>query len=203
MAEELARDPVFAGQPLETLQSLASGAVKGENRKALDSVLEKISQSHDPEKIPEMIRLVNGPLTKTPLLREKILHELLEREKEYPAEQRIELWASLRPVLPGELGFGLEDESGLYETYKAASERIFQIAAENPEMTDSIAVYRKNLMDAAWRFGDYTMLEKLLPELRREMSEDPEVQRMALIHAVWKNDLEDADKILQGSTFHS
>ena len=81
----MAADPLFSNSFYQTRYALAVGAVADLNREGLDKVIGEVqAQPDSPEKNAALLRLIDGPLKKTPLLRKSIQDQLLKiQDKPY------------------------------------------------------------------------------------------------------------------------
>ena len=114
----MAADPLFSNSFYQTRYALAVGAVADLNREGLDKVIGEIQARPDsPEKNAALLRLIDGPLKKTPLLRKSIQDQLLKIQDKLTVDQQIQLFSSCRPALPGEIYEFYSVESQTFKEY--------------------------------------------------------------------------------------
>ena len=195
-AENAAKDPIFADSFYATRYALAAGAVADLNRAGLDKMIAEISAMPDsPEKTGIWFRLVEGPLKKTPLLRQKILKDMQGMMDKLTAEQQIRLLTACRPALPGIYGEGLKDETGIYTVFKDYSLKAIEVAVKNG-LDKNVRNVRKDLAIGAWRFGDYQFLNDFVVETLQQMPDDVNLKTVALQNAIRSENWEAAEQYL-------
>ena len=178
----MAADPLFSNSFYQTRYALAVGAVADLNREGLDKVIGEVqAQPDSPEKNAALLRLIDGPLKKTPLLRKSIQDQLLKIQDKLTVDQQIQLLTSCRPALPGIYGNGLGDETGIYASFKDYSLKVIDIADKNNKNVNGV---RKDLANGAWRFGDYQFLNTIIADMVEKNPNDISLKVLALQNAV-------------------
>lgn len=144
--------------------AFCKAAVAEKDRALFDRMLGKIKALPQSDARQARIRDAAAAVNRTPILKQKILDDLL-KEDLTPTQRAQALYSKV--AFPGYFCYGFNHEVGPYEEAKRLTQEVFRIAAEN-ELERSTAWIidrlRNDALVCSYDFGDFVWFRQLLAD---------------------------------------